>query len=192
MADLLATPDDLRRLLDEDADGLPDAAAELLLGLATGAVQDAAGQELLLHEDDAVELMGTTESWFTLPQRPVTAVTSVRLDGALITDYKKFGDRLWRRAGWATCYTEPSTVAVVYSHGFADWDNKLSSARAAVLALAARMHANPIGATGLSIDDYSQQFSQSANSDLSGLVPENLRRSLQRTYGARGRLSRIG
>lgn len=192
MADLLATPGDLRALLKEDSTTLPDDEANVLLGLATGAVQAAIGQDLLEAVGDVVTLLGTTESWFDLPQRPVTAVTTVVLDGTTITDYKRFGARLWRSNGWATIPGEPSTVVVTYSHGYADWDAKLGLARSAVLTLAARTFANPIGATGLSIDDYSQQFSQSSNSDLSGLVPATLRRALRRAYGPRGRAVGIG
>ncbi|GAB3376251.1 hypothetical protein [Amycolatopsis echigonensis] len=181
----LATAADLRALLDEDATSLPDDKATLLLSLATGAVQAAARQDLVFVADDTVQLLGDTDCWFTLPQRPVTAVGTVKLDGNPVTDWKPFGARLWRRCGWAICPGEPSTVEVTYSHGYQDTDPKLGLARSAVLAVAARMFANPVGATGMSIDDFSQQFSQSTNSDLSGLVPENLAKSLRRAYGAR-------
>ena len=97
MADMLATAADLRALLDEDDTSLPDPKAELLLQLATGAVQAAAGQQLVASTGDTVQLMGDTDAWFTLPQRPVTAVASVTVDGATVTDYKRFGDRLGRR-----------------------------------------------------------------------------------------------
>ena len=43
MADMLATAGDLRDLLGEDDDTLPDEQAELLLELATGEVQAATG-----------------------------------------------------------------------------------------------------------------------------------------------------
>lgn len=191
MADLLATAADLRSLLKEDAVGLPDTDAVILLQLATGAVQGAVGQDLVLRLDDAVVLMGTHDQWFDLPQRPVTAVASVAVDGVAVTDYKLFGDRLWRSLGWAVYPCEPSTVAVTYSHGYVPDAPRLQAARSATLALAAQMFANPLGASALSIDDYSQQFSRSGD-DLAGLVPENLRRSLRRAYGPRGRLTRIG
>ncbi|WP_326565081.1 hypothetical protein VSH64_24885 [Amycolatopsis rhabdoformis] len=191
MADTLATAADLRALLDEDETSLTDDKAAVLLQLATGAVQAAAGQDLLAVVDDTAQLLGDTDVWLTLPQRPVTAVSSVSIDGRPVTDFKRFGDRLWRRCGWATCPGEPSVVDVVNSHGYEDWDSKLGLARSAVLSVAARMFANPVGVTGQSIDDFSQQFSQSTNSDLSGLIPENLRKSLRRAYGARARFVKL-
>lgn len=192
---LLADADDLRLLVKADAATLTDDEANLLLQLATGAVQAAAGQDLVLTEADTVTLMGTRDRWFNLPQRPVADVTAVSVDGEALTagtDYKRFGDRLWRRHGWARCHDEPSEVTITYTHGYPDWDPKLALARAAVLALAAKMSENPTGATGFSIDDYSQQYGQTPTSDLAGLIPDNLRRSLRRAYGARGRLVRIG
>lgn len=191
---MLATVEGLRSLLKEDAAGLTDDDATLLVELATGAVQAAARQNLVRTTDDTITLMGTQDQWLDLPQGPVTAVTAVAIDGVAVTvgtDYKRFGARLWRRRGWARC-DEPSEVTVTYTHGYEDWDPKLGLARSAVLTVAARMFANPIGATGLSIDDYSQQFSGSSNSDLSGMVPAHLQAVLRRTYGPRARMVRIG
>ncbi|HWD78355.1 MAG TPA: hypothetical protein VG497_05730 [Kribbella sp.] len=192
--DTLATVADLRTLLDEDETGLSDDAGTLLLELATSAVQAAAGQRIL-QATETVTLMGAGEQWFQLPQLPVTDVAAVAVDGqALVagTDYKRFGARLWRRCGWSSCSSEPSEVTVTYTHGYADWDGELGLAREATLTIAARMFTNPAGATGLSIDDFSQQFSQSNNSDVSGLIPDRLRAALRRKYGRRGGLVRVG
>lgn len=191
MADMLATAADLRTLLGEDSTSLPDAEANLMLELATGAVQAAAGQDIL-QATETVTMMGTTESWLNLPQRPVTEVTSVSLDGESVTDFKRFGDRLWREDGWASAAYEPSEVEVVYTHGFAVADQGIQLARSAALTIAAQMFSNPSGATGFSIDDYREQYSQSSTSDLAGLVPERLRSALRRKYGSRGRMVRIG
>lgn len=191
MADTLATVADLRTLLGEDATGLTDIEAGLMLELATGAVQAAAGQDIL-QATETITLAGTTESWLSLPQRPVTAVSSVSLDGDTVTDYKRFGDRLWRKDGWADSPYEPSEVAVAYTHGLASSDQRIQLARSATLAIAAQMFSNPNGATGFSIDDYREQYSQSTNSDIAGLVPDRLQKALRRQYGPRGRLVRIG
>jgi hypothetical protein len=191
MADKLATPADLRTLLGEDSASLTDAEAELMLELATGAVQAAAGQDIL-EATETITLIGTVESWLSLPQRPVTAVSSVSLDGDTVTDYKRFGDRLWREDGWASSAYEPSEVQVAYTHGLASTDQRIQLARSAVLAIAAQLFSNPNGATGFSIDDYREQYSQSASSDIAGLVPSRLQKALRRKYGPRGRLVRIG
>jgi len=192
MSDLLATAADLRALLDADETSLPDAKADVILRIATGAVQAVAQQDIVLSLDDSVTLMGTTEAWFDLPQIPVVSVTSVTLDGVAVTDFKHVGNRLWRRSGWAACSYEPSAVDVVYSHGYPEGNSKLGLAQSTVLALASRWTNNPDGAVGMSIDDFSKQYSQSSNSDLAGLIPMNLQRLLRKTYGHRGRLVRIG
>jgi hypothetical protein len=192
MADILATVADLRTLLGEDGTGLADVEGQLLLELATGAVQAAAGQLLLAQVDDEATLIGTMDSWLALPEQPVTGVTSVTVDGDAVTDFTRFGARLWRESGWSTDPYRPTPVAVVYSHGYATGDQRLQLARSAVLATAAQMFANPGGATGLSVDDYREQYSQSSDSDLAGMVPARLRAALRRAYGRRGGLVRVG
>lgn len=190
----LATVSDLRALLKEDATGLSEDEGTLLLDLATASVQAAARQTLTEIVDDTVTLMGTRDRWFDLPQQPVTAVTAVSVDGEALaagTDYKRFGSRLWRRHGWARC-DEPSEVTVTYSHGYPDWDPRLGLARGAVLALAAQVFTNPIGAVGMSIDDYRLQFTQTPQPQLAGLIPESVSRALRRTYGPRARMTRVG
>jgi hypothetical protein len=102
MADQLATPEDLASLLERD--DIDRYKATVLVETATAIVQEAAGgQRIVQVVDDTIEIIGTTESWLNLPQIPVTAVTSVTLDGTALTlgtDYKKFGNRLWSRTGW--------------------------------------------------------------------------------------------
>lgn len=191
MADLLATPADLRALLQEDATGLPDATALQALAMATAAVQEAAGQNLI-YATTSAEIMGTFESFLDLPERPVHTVTSVTLDVVAVT-YKKFGARLWRRDGWATCPSEPSEVAVTYTHGYQPGDSKLEYAKAVALGAAAQIATDPTGkVTGISIDDYQEQRAQGGESSLAGLLPVHARRALRRTYGARGGLVTIG
>jgi hypothetical protein len=159
---MLATADELRTLLKQDETALPDATAELLLKLATGAVRGAVGQTLTLVENDTITLMGTRDRWLNLPQRPVAAVTAVSLDGEAVTDYKRFGARLWRRDRWAPRCDEPSEVSVTYTHGYQDWDDKLVPAKGPALTVAAKLSENLLGATGMSIDDFSLQFGQSS------------------------------
>jgi hypothetical protein len=192
MSDLLATAEDLRALLDGDATTLPDAKVGVLLRIATGSVQAAARQEIVLTLDDPVEVMGTSDQWFDLPQIPAISVSAVEIDGTVVTDYKRIGSRLWRRRGWASICDEPSLVAVTYSHGYPEGSSKLGLAESTVLALAARWANNPDGAVGMSIDDFSKQYSQSSNSDLAGLIPDRLQKLLRTTYGPRGRFVRTG
>ncbi|MBB3666402.1 MULTISPECIES: hypothetical protein [Prauserella salsuginis group] len=189
MADQLATAEDLRTLLGEDATGLTTAEAELLLQLATGAVQAAAGQSIL-QATETVAVMGTVESWLSLPNRPVTDVSSVTLDGAEVSDHKRFGDRLWRARGWAASAYEPSTVEVTYTHGYLTTDAGAQLARSATLMVAAQMFSNPSSAGGFSIDDYQEQGTP--NSDMAGMVPQRLQQALRRQYGPGARMVKIG
>lgn len=193
MADMLATPDELATLMRDT--GLDEDAATLLLELATGEVQGAVLQRLLLVEDDEfTDLLGTTDAWLELPERPVVDLSSLTIDGGdeLVagTDFKRFGARLWRRCGWATCWTEPSTIAGTYSHGWDVEDQKLVPARSAALGLSRTAYGNVSGVLSESIDDYRVQFANSLAELMQG--SEYLAKSLRRVYGARAGLVRIG
>jgi hypothetical protein len=187
----LATKEDLWALLGEDADTLPPAQADILLEIASAEVRAATKQHLSLLADDELTIMGTTDSWLALPQRPVTAVSLVTLDGDAVTDFTRFGARLWRTCGWAVCASEPSTVTLTYSHGYAADDPALDLARKQTLMLAAHLHANPTSATALSIDDYREQFPQASDGS-SGMLPRLAAQLLRRTYGLTVGVARIG
>src|SRR5690242_21902909 len=106
---MFATTDDLAHLLHIDPADLDTAAATLLLEGAAALVQEAAGgQRITLTVDDTVTLVGSTDSFFDLPQIPVVSVSAVDVDGtavaAGIDGYKLIGDRLWRRSGWQANY----------------------------------------------------------------------------------------
>lgn len=192
-ADILATKEELASFMQDNA--MDCSTAELVLELATGEVQSATLQRLVAVADDEITLMGTTDSWLALPERPVTAVASVTIDGTTLTagtstGYKRFGARLWRRCGWASCWTEPSEIGVVYSHGLAVGDQALQPARAGVLALGRLAHGNPGGLLSEAIDDYRAQWA-AAVSAAAESAP-HLMQSLRRRYGTRAGLVRIG
>lgn len=189
MADVLAQTSELNTLLGESVD---PGTATLLIELATGAVQAAIGQRLVHVAGGVVdELIGSTDRWLTLPERPVTAVAEVTIDGETITDYKKFGSRLWRKAGWASSPYTPAEVAVTCDHGYQDGDQKLQPAKNVALMLAAQSYENPTSTTGMSIDDYREQRAQVTDA-LLNQIPDATRRSLRRTYGRTAGLARIG
>lgn len=192
MADQLCTPEDLAALLQQDLDL---ATATVVIEAATAVVQAAAGQRIVEVVDDEITLLGTTDAWLDLPQRPVTAVTSVELDGTALTEgtatgnYRRFGARLWRGCGWATCWTEPSTVVVVDTHGYPTGDQGLQLARSATLGISRTVYANPAGITREALDDYSVAYEAAAAAmDAS----PHLVGALRRQYGRRAGLVRIG
>jgi len=154
-----------------------DAVATLLLNTASGVVRGVVGQELSAVEDDVLAIMGTSSVWLTLPERPVTEVTGVEVDGEAVTDYKRFGARLWRAGGWRTCPSEPTAVEVTYSHGWTAGDWRLETARSMVLTLAANKLKNPASVESEAIDDYRVRYAVTATD-----LPEHARDNLLEAY----------
>lgn len=192
MADQLCAPEDLASMLEMDLDAYK---AIMLVEAGTAVVQATAGrppQRIVEVVDDEITLMGTTAAWLQIPQRPVSEITSVTLDDEELTagtDFKAFGSRLWRGCGWSTCWTEPSTVVVVCTHGYPDGDQGLQLARGAVLALIKGVYDNPTGSTRVAIDDYSAAYGAlSAQMDASPFLAANIRRQ----YGAGAGLVPVG
>lgn len=194
MADSLATADELATLM-QDA-GLDEDQAALLLELATGEVQAVTGQRLVLVEDDEFELFGFSGRWLELPERPVVEITSLTIDGGdeLVagTDYKRPAKSasLFRSCGWAPCPSEPSIIAGIYSHGYAEQDQKLEFARSAVLGIAKLAASNPSGVAEEAIDDYRVRFGIAT----AWAIDQSpyLVKALQKAYGARAGLVRLG
>lgn len=193
-ADLLATAEELASLMRDT--GLDETSATLLLELTTGEVQGIIGQRLVLVEDDEIELQGNTDRWLILPERPVSEVSSLTIDGGdeLVagTDYKrtKGAASLWRRCGWSDCAYEPSTVAITYSHGLEVGHQRLQFARSSVLGVSKAAYSNTSGVTSESIDDYRVTFPDAIASVLAD--SENLVNALRRYYGSRAGLVRVG
>jgi len=189
MADQLATAADLATL-PRVAD-LPTATADQLLQMATGIVQGIVGQRLIQVTGDTTELMGTTDSELWLPERPVTAVTSVEVDGEAVaegTGYKRFGPRLRRSCGWSDDPHDPTTVTVVYDHGYPTDDYRLGFARSVVLMLAAGAASGP-GVTSEGIDDYQVTYDKMA---ARMEAAETLTAALRRAYSGGARMVRVG
>jgi hypothetical protein len=213
MADQLATTTDLASFMQIDPASLNTATATLLIECATAAVQQAGGgQRIVQVAGDTCSILSTSESWLELPQIPVTSVASVVLDGVTLTvgtDYKVFGNRLWRVQGWqnnlgwtwgwdwqptwlwpVTTYPfpEPSLSAITYTHGYAAGAQELQLARLATLSLARGVYINASGVSSEHIDDYSVTFSTMAT-DLE--MSKYLRNAIRKAYGRRAGLVRI-
>lgn len=184
---MLCEPEDLASLLEQDLDAYK---AIMLVECATAVVQSTCGQppqRLVAVEADEVELVGLPGAWLDLPQRPVTAVASVDLDGDALTagtGFKVFGSRLWRPTGWITTWGEPTAVTVTYDHGYPDGHQSLQLARSAVLSLLKGVYGNPEGAVRVTIDDYSAAYeSLSAQMDASEFLARRLRAQYGRPAG---------
>ncbi len=85
-------------------------------------------------------LAGTPARRLLVGERPVTAVTSVTLDGVAITDHRwRRSGALCRDTGWGGTDSE---VIVAYSHGYATVPDDLW---AVCRSAAARLRTNPDG-----------------------------------------------
>ncbi len=188
MADQLCEPEDLAALLEMDLDAYK---AIMLVECATAIVQATCGQppqRLVAVEGDEITLVGLPGAWLDLPQRPVSAVTTVEVDGeelAADTDFQVFGSRLYRAAGWGTSLGGPTLVTVDYDHGYPEGHQSLQLARAACLSLIRGVYGNPTGAVRLTIDDYSEAFEAlSAQMDASPFLMRRLRSQYGRPAGS--------
>lgn len=194
MADTLATPDELATLMQDT--GLDEDAATLVLQLSTAEVQNAAGQRLVLVEDDPFEIFVYSSQWVTLPQRPVLEISELTIDGGdeLVagTDYKRPANSatLYRRCGWAPRQNEPSILAGVYSHGYAEESQELEFARSAMFGIAKLGMSNPSLVASEAIDDYRVQYAAAMVWAME--QSPYLRKALQRAYGDRAGAVRLG
>jgi hypothetical protein len=115
--DYLADPADLAVWLGVPAD---DAKLLQALGAASSRFRGAVRHHVSFVAGDTVTLDGNGKESLLLPAAPVTAVTSVRLDGEVLiydTDYRWSQDGFLRRVG--RCWPDKlRCVEVVYSHGY--------------------------------------------------------------------------
>jgi hypothetical protein len=105
-----------------------------------------------------------------LPQRPVTAVTSVTIDGTAWTVTDQW---LWDGISYQVDLEEPPpvdvwTARVVYNAGYATVPGLV---KAVALSVAARAYTNPSRVSSQSIDDYQVSYP----GESAGLLPEEKR-----------------
>lgn len=193
MADMLVTAPELASAMEQDLD---TASAELAIQIATGVVQSAAGQRIIEVVGDSVQIdldVSDCSLYLNLPERPVTAVASATVGITAVTDYsvQLSKGRLWRSLGWRSAtlpyWNSPSTVTVVYTHGYPAGHQKLQLARGVVLELARTAYNAAAGSGAIvreQIDDYAVQYAEMAASIETALDPQGaLARSLRREYG---------
>lgn len=150
--------------------------AVLYLDLATGAIQSYTNQTLTSVSTTA-KLPGNFGHELTLPERPVTAVTSVTLGDTVLvadTDFVWDGQHTlyrgtkvdgilsvngpdWLINGWGDWGGPGAVVTVVYTHGFGTIPNDI---KGVCLALAARSLSSPDGVNSESVGSYSVSYSR--------------------------------
>lgn len=161
MADMLATPDELRTYIDGDVE---DARAQLALTIATALVQNACAQRLVPVADDVVELAPRRAHIIELPERPATAVALVEVTDHGATMWQRLDPATWQlvqgHAIWADNWTWTwRRVRVTYSHGFTVVPEDL---KAVVLGIAMRTVTNVNGVRSEQIGSYSYTLAGSA------------------------------
>lgn len=171
--------------------------ADTYLNVASTAIRDAAGCPIssvtstvdLWAEDCSTDLR--------LPGGPVTAVTSVVLDGRTLTqgtDYVLRQGALYRPSGWLSRRTLPGPATVTWTHG-------LTPVPADIVDLVCRMTTTALGLAALSDDgqglavgqqvqnerlgDYSITFFQDPG-DTEMVLSEQLRDRLRARFGVGG------
>lgn len=122
-----ATSDELASRLGVEFSSEDSTRADGLLETASGLIKDVAKQDLELVEDDVLTRRGVNADRFRLPQRPVEAVTLVKLDGETLAadEYYLAGDQLVKTTGvWGSPLQE---LEVTYTHGYAAMPESLKA-----------------------------------------------------------------
>lgn len=186
MADQLATPQDLASLLQLDYAALTaaqQATMQMLVELATGKVQRAAGGQRIVDATDTAVIdvnPGDCDRYLALPQLPVRSVAAVLIDGTAVTDWRLSQQMLWRSAGWSRSWCEPTQVTVTYTHGYPTGSQWLQLARDHTLTLARMGMGNPAGALSEALDDYRVSY---AEADARMQMTEFMRQAIADAYG---------
>jgi hypothetical protein len=128
MPEPLALPEDLAARLGITFTDAQTDQATAILADASAYVRNYTRQTITQVVDDTATLESTAEQWLWLPQRPVTAVSSVMIGSAAVspTYWVLQGDGLYRFYGWqgrfygsTSLWNQPDTIVVTYTHGFA-------------------------------------------------------------------------
>lgn len=184
-----ASPDDLAALLKKPFTAQEREQALRLLAGATARIRAVTDQWISEVEGDVWVTDAPADRVLWLPQRPVSTVTQVLVDGVAVTDWRLRGSRLVRScAWWDGCGPVPE-LQVTYTHGYKDGDERLDLAVDACMAFAAAARSNPDGLKSESIDDYTRAFSVgSGGSDSQWAGTE---KALRAAYGRRPKTGSI-
>lgn len=186
-ADQLATPQDLASLLQLDYTTLSatqQATMAMLVEMATGLIQDVAGQRIIQITDTAVIDVMDWSAWLDLPQKPINAVATVLLDGVAITDWVLRSQRLFRLVGWQTQFLTPAQATVTYTHGLAPGAQYLQTARLMCLSLGQVGYGRPNPTVSSeAIDDYKVTYAD-ALARMVDSMTEFMAERIRNAYGA--------
>ena len=120
----LATATQLATLLQRSFTAAEAAAADLVLDIASETIRTFCHQTLSLVEDDTLTVWADWRTELWLPERPVTELTSITVDGVLVDDSTYTWDQsgevrfspVWTSSGPTPWHRRQAVI--VYSHGF--------------------------------------------------------------------------
>jgi hypothetical protein len=182
--------DPLATLADLDVRGVDisnPALASTMLAVASSAVRGAAGSPISQVTSTITYDGWRFERYLRLFGQPVTAVSTVTIDGTAVTDWRLTGGRLWRLCGWGVD-DGPAEVVVIQTHGLPtvtdEIVNLVCSFAAAGINAAADGGLSHAGVVAERIDDYSVTYAQGADAVATVMeVPEGTRRWLESLFG---------
>lgn len=161
-----------------------DAKAARALAVASAAVRDAAGVPISQVTATITTPAPTSGQVLGLPG-PITAVTSVLVDGTAVTGYQNLGNGLWLRGGWAC---EPVPVSVTATFGLTEVPADIVDLTC-TLAVAWLQHqadgggGSTAGLKAAAIDDASETYTDEAAGQVSPVyIPEATRRWLSARF----------
>lgn len=188
----------LAQATDLDAKGVDTTNVPLvdaMLAAASSVIREAAGCTIS-EETSTVQVMAPEGRWLTLPG-PVTAVTSVLMDGVAFADWKFVGGMLWHPWGWSFGTYQrpfrrdicvPVEVTVTYTHGYAEVPADIVNLCADLAKLgieAAAQEARPaalVSAT-TTVDDYTETSQYAADARSLMELPTGTQEWLAQRFG---------
>lgn len=170
---------------------------DAMLAAASSIIREAAGSTIS-EATSTVSVLAPEGRWLTLPG-PVTAVTSVLMDGVAFSDWKFVGGMLWHPWGWSFgTYTYqrpfrhdvcvPVEVTVTYTHGYvavpADIVNLCADlAKLGIEAASQEVRPASLVSTTESIDDRSETFQYAADARTLMELPVETQEWLAQRFG---------
>lgn len=159
--------------------------ADKALDVASAAIRDAAGSAIGVLTS-TVTMTGHQGRLLRFPG-PVTAVTSVLIDGTAVTDYRVLPEGLWRNCGWDKgCGPVPVTVAL--THGLTAVPTDIVDL-CVQLAVAWLQHleqggGSTAGLTSVRLDDAAETYSDESSEYVSPVyIPDATCRWLAARFG---------
>lgn len=177
-------------------------AADALLTLASGLIQDVTGQVIARVTDDVLTMPGTPEDRIVLPEKPVISIASIMLDDAPLvegSDWYLDGSTIFRKAAFynrdfgilngpyllgSSFGTPLQTLTITYTHGYAE-DDIPATVKAICMEAVVRCFVNPGAVARETVGNTSTVYDNMRFSPSGLVLTDDERRTLKRKFGPR-------